>query len=374
VKNLIRIGAAGALLGAVASPGAFAQSSVTLYGVLDNFIGYQSTKVGGKSTSLTVLGSNGLSTSRYGLKGVEDLGGGLKANFDLEGGFDPSTGVQQNSFRMFDRQAWVGLSDERFGSFRVGRQETAMWFYSGNMDAFGAATYGSGFNNFANWQARVDNDISYFAPTFANTQFEVHYALGGLAGNTGGNGMFQVAAQTTQGPVYFAVAYLNAVNATQTNRVQQLMAGGNYNYGRGKIYVGFFRTNEVISSNTGNALESPGGKYDPTIGAVGNTPGNYHNTYSLSADFQFNPALSVGAGYAYIQDDSSLRNNADEFSLISTYSLSKSTTLYAVASRLNNSHTAQFKFGDASTTTGTFLTPGPGQSETGVQFGIRHSF
>jgi predicted porin len=60
VKKLIRIGAAGALLGVVASPQAFAQSSVTLYGVLDNYIGYQSSTVGGKSTSLTVLGSNGL--------------------------------------------------------------------------------------------------------------------------------------------------------------------------------------------------------------------------------------------------------------------------------------------------------------------------
>ena len=374
MKKLIRFGAAGALLGVIASPEAFAQSSVTLYGVLDNYIGYQSSTVGGKSTSLTVLGSNGLSTSRYGVKGVEDLGGGLKANFDIEGGFDPSTGAQQNSFRMFDRQAWVGLSDDRFGSFRVGRQETAMWFYSGNMDAFGAATYGSGFNNFAQWQARVDNDIAYFAPTFFHTQVEVHYSLGGLAGNTGGNGIFQAAVQSWQGPVYVAVAYLNAVNATQTNRVQQLMAGGNYNYGPGKIYVGFFRTNDVVSATTGNALGSPGGKFDPAVGAVGNTPGNYHNTYSLSADYQFNPALTVGAGYAYIQDDSSLHNNAEEFSLISTYSLSKSTTLYAVASRINNSHTAQFKMADAATTTGTFLTPGTGQGETGFQLGIRHSF
>ena len=110
------------------------------------------------------------------------------------------------------------------------------------------------------------------------------------------------------------------------------------------------------------------------MGAVSNTPGNYHNTYSLSADYQFNPALTVGAGYAYIQNDSSLHNNAEEFSLISTYSLSKSTTLYAVASRINNSHTAQFKMGDAATTTGTFLTPGTGQGETGFQLGMRHSF
>ena len=374
MKYVKKISAAAAVLGVAASPAAWAQSSVTLYGVLDNYVGYQSSTVAGKSTSLTVLGSNGLSTSRYGIRGSEDLGGGLKSNFDLEGGFDPGTGTQQNSFRTFDRQAWVGLSDDRAGEIRMGRQETAMWFYSGNMDAFGAATYGSGFNNFAQWQARVDNDISYFAPKFANTQIEFHYSLGGLAGNTGGNGIFQTAVQSVQGPIYFAAAYLNGVNAGQTNRVQQLMAGGNYNYGHGKIYVGFFRTNDVISATTGNALGSPGGKFDPTVGAVGNTPGNYHNTYSLSADYRFNAAVTVGAGYAYIQDDSDLHNNAGEFSLISTYNLSKQTTLYAVASRLNNTHTAQFKMGDAATTTGTFLTPGAGKDETGFQLGIRHSF
>ncbi len=374
MKKFIKIGAAGALLSVAAAPGAYAQSSITLYGVLDNYIGYQSANVGGKSTALTVLGSNGLSTSRYGIRGTEDLGGGLKSSFDLEGGFDPSTGETQNQYRSFDRQAWVGLSDDTYGAFRLGRQETAMWFYSGNMDAFGAATYGSGLNNFAEWQARVDNDISYFTPKFANTQFEIHYALGGLADNTGGNGVFQVAGQTWQGPVYFAAAYLNAVNATQTNRVQQLMAGGYYNYGSGKVYAAFFRSNDVISATTGNALESPGGKFDPSVGAVSNTPGNYHNTYSLSADYHINAALTVGAGYSYMQDDSSLHNNADEFSLITTYDLSKRTTIYAVASRLNNSNTAQFKMGDAATTTGTYLTPGTGQDETGLQLGIRHSF
>src|SRR5580698_7174516 len=87
-----------------------AQSSVTLYGVLDEFVGYQSTKVAGKSTTLVALGNNGELTSRWGIRGSEDLGGGYRAVFNLENGFDPGTGAMQNAYRFFDRQAWVGIA------------------------------------------------------------------------------------------------------------------------------------------------------------------------------------------------------------------------------------------------------------------------
>ena len=359
--------------GVIGSNEAYAQSSLTLYGILDVFAGYQSAKVGGKNTSLSVLGNNGELTSRWGLRGSEDLGGGYRTTFVLENGFDPGTGKQQNPYRFFDRQAWVGIAAP-YGEFRFGRQNTPMFAWSGNMDAFSAATYGSGYNNFANWLARVDNDISYLSPKIANTQLEVHYSVGGQPGTLAGNAVYQAGVQTTQGPVYLALAYLNAANATNTVRVQEVMTGGNYDYGRGKLYFGYFRANDVISATTGNALSNPAGKYDPSVGPVGNVPGEWHSTYSVSADFRFSPFLSVGAGYAWIKDDSSLGNGAHEYSAIVNYDLSKSTRLYGVVSRLNNDNSAQFKMTGASITTGSFLTPDAGQSETGVQIGIRHLF
>ena len=360
-------------IGAICAGQAHAQSSLTLYGILDVFAGYQSSTVGGKSTSLAVLGNNGELTSRWGLRGTEDLGGGYRTTFALESGFDPGTGKQQNSYRLFDRQAWVGVGAP-WGELRFGRQNSPMFVYSGNMDAFGAATYGSGYNNFANWQARVDNDISYISPKLANTQLELHYSVGGQPGTLAGNAVYQAGVQTTQGPVYFAMAYLNAANATASVRVQEIMAGGNVDYGLGKIYLGYFRANDVISATTGNALSNPAGKYDPAVGPVGNVAGNWHSTFSLSADYRFTPFLSAGAGYAFIKDSSSLGNDASQFSAIVNYDLSKSTRLYGVASRLNNRNSAQFKMAGASITTGSFLTPDKGQSETGVQVGIRHLF
>lgn len=357
----------------VASAPAMAQSSVTLYGVLDTFVGYQNAKIGGKSTSLTVLGNNGEMTSRWGLRGTEDIGNGYRINFALESGFDPGTGALQNSYRFFDRQAWVGVGGG-FGELRFGRQNSPMFIYSGNMDAFSAATYASGYNNFAAWLARVDNDIAWLSPKFYGTQGELHYSVGGKPGTLAGNAVYQAGVQTTQGPVYLALAYLNAANATASNRVQEFMAGGNLDYGWGRIYVGYFRGNDVVSATTGNALSNPAGKYDPAVGPVGNTRGDWHSTYSLSADYRISPFLSVGAGAAYMKDSSSLDNDAFQYGAIVNYDLSKGTRLYATVSELKNYGTAQFKMAGASITAGSFLTPGPGQSQFGAQVGIRHLF
>jgi len=104
VKNVNDKNKALLMIAAIAAIGAgqaHAQSSLTLYGILDVFGGYQSAKTGGKNTSLYVLGNNGELTSRWGLRGTEDLGGGYRTTFALESGFDPGTGKQQNSYRFF---------------------------------------------------------------------------------------------------------------------------------------------------------------------------------------------------------------------------------------------------------------------------------
>src|SRR6476661_7346598 len=104
--------AAGAAL--TAAP-AFAQSSVTLYGIVDDSIVYQSSQTtlgstsGGRSN--VKLASGIWAGSRFGLKGAEDLGGGNKAIFQLESGFDINSGSQQFSNAMFGRQAWIGLTN-----------------------------------------------------------------------------------------------------------------------------------------------------------------------------------------------------------------------------------------------------------------------
>src|ERR1700751_1017325 len=92
---------------------AHAQSSVTLYGVLDDSIQYVS-NVGGKS--LYNMAAGNLQGNRWGVKGTEDLGGGLKAIFQLENGFNPNNGALGQGGKMFGRQAYVGLTGDQWGT------------------------------------------------------------------------------------------------------------------------------------------------------------------------------------------------------------------------------------------------------------------
>ncbi|MGB8421866.1 porin, partial [Paraburkholderia sp.] len=111
--------------------GAHAQSSVTLYGIVDTGIGYQSSQTSLGSTTgghSVVKMINGIwAGSRFGLKGAEDLGGGTKAIFQLEEGFNSATGAQSVSGLAFNRQAYVGLANATYGSFTAGRQYTAYY-------------------------------------------------------------------------------------------------------------------------------------------------------------------------------------------------------------------------------------------------------
>ena len=113
-KNMIAL----AVTAAFAMP-AFAQSSITLYGVIDEGINYTS-NAGDKSAYQ--LESGYAQGSRWGLKGSEDLGSGLKAIFDLENGFDVNSGGLQEGGRIFGRQAFVGLTSANYGTLTFGRQ------------------------------------------------------------------------------------------------------------------------------------------------------------------------------------------------------------------------------------------------------------
>lgn len=108
--------------------GAYAQSTVTLYGTVDAGITYTSnqqfTRADGSVGSghgWALTGGN-LVPSRYGLVGVENLGGGMQAKFMLENSFYTGSGAFVQSGAQFNRQAWVGVAHERYGTLSLGRQ------------------------------------------------------------------------------------------------------------------------------------------------------------------------------------------------------------------------------------------------------------
>src|ERR1700722_15631399 len=114
-----------AVLCACIAPTVHAQSSVTLYGIIDNGLAYTNAVASSihapsahRWSTVTSFGSG----DRWGLLGREDLGGGLAAGFRLEAGFSGTTGTSSQGGRLFGRQAYVGLSSNRYGTVTMGRQ------------------------------------------------------------------------------------------------------------------------------------------------------------------------------------------------------------------------------------------------------------
>ena len=162
-----------------------AETSVTLYGILDGGIGYQ--KVDGAFRNGTEVDAkrvgmiNGIqSGNRWGLKGSEDLGSGLRAVFQLESGFDLGRGTSSQGGRLFGRQATVGLAGDSWGQLDIGRQTNiASKYLPGVADPFGAgfeqANIGAAFT--AANTARYDNMVMYQTPNFSGFQFGIGYSF-----------------------------------------------------------------------------------------------------------------------------------------------------------------------------------------------------
>jgi len=150
-----------ALAALAATSAAFAQSSVTLYGVLDASL----EKVKGDH-QVTRVSSGNLATSRLGFKGTEDMGGGLKTNFVLESAVSVDSGAAPTN-RFFDRAAWVGLQGGA-GELRLGRQDSSIGVLAGDTSILGGQAYDDlkivGTRAAAGYR-RIDNALTYLLPT-----------------------------------------------------------------------------------------------------------------------------------------------------------------------------------------------------------------
>lgn len=173
-----------------ASGAAMAQSSVTLYGVVDAFVGSNKLEVNGVGQRQTVVDTSGVNGSRWGLKGSEDLGNGMKAIFQLESGFDASTGASGQGGLLFGRQAFIGLNTG-FGTVSLGRQYSAYdALHSAtnhNYDAFtfnaatgtvGGKGVGVSANGMADYTSRVNNSIAFTSADYSGFSGAVVYGFG----------------------------------------------------------------------------------------------------------------------------------------------------------------------------------------------------
>ncbi len=164
---------------------AHAQSSVTLYGLLDAGVTYTSNVA---HNSKWAAGSGGIEQSRFGLRGSEDLGGGLKAIFTLESGFNVNNGRFANNNGMFNRQAFVGLSSAQFGTVTLGRQYDAAQDFLAPLTAtgsWGGTYFAHPFNNDnlnTNGGFAVNNSVKYSSANYAGFTFGGTYGFSNQAG------------------------------------------------------------------------------------------------------------------------------------------------------------------------------------------------
>jgi predicted porin len=376
-----------ALLGAAGA--AHAQSSVTLYGVIDQSITFVHNADGGQNLwSLGNSSGGDLAGTRWGLKGQEDLGGGLAAIFQLENGFDSSNGRLLQGGREFGRQAFVGLTSQTYGTLTLGRQ------YDPVVDLVQAITadnyFGSTFatpgdvDNYDN-SSRTSNAVKYTSPTYAGFQVEAMYAFGGVAGSTGSGQTWSLAAAYNNGPIGLAAGYFRADNPHTAPGLRTTWGGTSDGTFDGPINAGYSTAKSIgIARAAAQYTVGPftmGASYSnaqykaDAFSTFGST--EKYNSGSAFFNYQATPALLLGLGYTYMKSSGDTSAKYHQASLGADYSLSKRTDVYLVGAYQRAIGSTSNGAGGAMPAVASVGSYGYGTNQNSqelVALGLRHKF
>ncbi|WP_118183090.1 porin [Paraburkholderia phosphatilytica] len=328
---------------------AHAQSSVTLYGILDEGIMINTNaknvvnghNVGGRQFS--VDSNSGTQGSRWGLKGKEDLGGGLSAIFILESGVNLSTGQFGQGGTAFGRQAFVGLTSQQFGSVTLGRQYDSINDYVGNYGfalAYGGSTteHPGDIDN-VNHTYRANNTVKYTSPNLRGLTFGGTATLGGVAGSISQSSGYTLGANYAAGPFGIGAAYELFKNPAASGAILNDNASASTFNSLNSGYLGTRPANSLQivavggSYRIGNALL--GAVYSNTrylnIGAFNGASATF-NSYEVNALYRVTPAFAAAIEYNYTKGNAVRGDLGDQgynqVSLLLDYSLSKRTDVY----------------------------------------------
>ncbi|EYS85077.1 membrane protein [Cupriavidus sp. SK-4] len=357
--------AAGSLL----AGSAFAQSSVTLYGIVDQSIRFQ-TNSNANNDNLWELTNGAVTNSRWGLKGSEALGNNLKAIFQLEGGFDPDTGRSNQASatnpngRLFGRQAYVGLQGD-FGTIKLGRQYTEGFNFFGDYDPLTIGNYTNNAWPFFLTQFRSDNVVSY-AGKFGGLDVGASYGFGEQPGSMTKNQYWGTRAAYSFGPFGIGGVY-QEIRDINGNKQQMWGAAGKYAFGPAKLFVGYVggkdRTGVIDNGFLNNSAAAPA----PAVVTAGAASNPRKDTIGyIGLTYQATPALALtGVFYGdYVENKNGVNdNNGRRYTgvLLAEYSLSKRTQVYGTV--------------DFNKVSGGTTTEMPGRNnQTGAALGIRHIF
>ncbi|MDF3838579.1 porin [Cupriavidus basilensis] len=352
-------------IGTLLAGSAYAQSSVTLYGIADVSIRYTSNSNQANNGQFQMT-DGAVTQSRWGLKGSEALGNNLKAIFQLENGYSIDNGSMNSSGVLFNRQAYVGLAGD-FGTVKLGRQYTEGFNFFGDYDPLTIGNYQANAWPFFLTQFRANNVISY-GGKFGGMDVGASYGFGEQPGSftkasSTGKPYFGVRAAYSVGPFGFGGVY-QEIRDTFGNKQQMWGAAGKYSIGPAKLFAGYVGGKDrtgVIDAGFMNVAGNP----VPAGGNAVNNPRKDALGY-VGLTYQLTPALALtGVFYGdHIQNKNGIANNAgNRYTgvLLAEYSLSKRTQVYGTV--------------DYNKVTGGVNTELPGKNnQTGAAVGIRHIF
>lgn len=334
---------------------ALAQSSVTVYGLLDLGVNYTDNKDGG---SLRELRSGNTYTSRLGFRGREDMGDGLNAIFNLESGIAVDTGSPSSATQFFNRQSWVGLSKQGVGQVTLGLQLPTIsdvfvpWANASYFGTQAAALDGAAapagspaarFNNMIGG-TRVMNSIKATSASFGG------FKLGAMAvaseGSTTSGSMQSLGLSYTIGSVDAGLAYHQVKcpgDCSATKRKDEIVGiGAAWRFVPGGL-LGSFYTREKNAKNVKGADA---------------------NVFSLLALYPID-LWTLMAGYQKLDDRTSVDQDTQQFNLGVKYSLSKRTELYTLYSSQRVDHAGK---------AGMYSELSSNNKQSQFNVGLRHSF
>ena len=354
--------ATAAMAAFTAAGGACAQSSVTLFGVLDAAV----TRIGTGGGHVAGLATGDLSSSRLGFRGTEDLGGGLSAGFWLEGGLTPDNGggTGAGTGLGFERRSTVSLVSKSLGEIRMGRDKTTSYLNIESFDPFndigvggvggtnliGSATTAVGTPE-GSAPKRVSNSVSYLLPaTLGGFYGQVQYAFGETASSVPNDALrnaYGLRGGYKAGPWNLGVGHgrITGGTAAAESTFKSTTAGVSYDFGVVKPMVQYVGERGI---NRRLELFEVGATAPVGAGELRIALSTIRRKDIADADSQ---KLAVGYGY----------------------DLSKRTQLYVTVARVSNDGAANRGLAVSSNSLAA-PTIGNGQNVTGYAVGMRHSF
>lgn len=414
-----------AIMGLLSTSAAMAQSTVTVYGILD--AGYNHVS-GLRQGSVSTIASGIMEGSRFGLRGSEDIGGGYRAIFTLENRFELDTGSLTNrpnsgtqmpdriatsvaasltglplpvatrdaliagvntslatggfgvnlAGNLFDRQAYVGLVTP-FGAFTAGRQYTPGYLVAAQFDASqtqSSLAAGQVASLPAAFDIRLSNTLQYAIQTSGITAL-LMYGAGEVPGNSSA-GSF-MGGMVTYKTDSFSVGYGHNEKKNELNQksLTNDLIGATVNVGPGTLY-GQYAT---IKDDNPSGISTIASSVTLLSGsAVVGTA--FQNAYNAAFRQDARLAhigyrLTTGVhtwvvAYNRLDDKRPVNADTDSYGFTYTYALSKRTNLNAVLTRFNNKGAGQIAPGGNGFLGG--VTSSAGVDSTNIAFGIRHTF